>query len=280
MKRILIFIGVCSTLAMNGQDTLWILPGTWIQGLDTMPALRSEVQSTWTGFNAVIERSANASNSIVIFNTDTVEHTWSTNAPDAAITSLPPEMATEVSLPSLPQGSYHYSLIDEPGKVLGAGGLLRIGWTDETMFYWNLSEWQPSMMELAAAGESIDWTLPYVPRHFTINERAYPSTADDPNALVALNLNDTCFISISNLGHMNHVLHFHGFHVDIMTSTDHPERVGWNKDTVPIRKGESMTVRLVAFQEGMYPVHNHNLIAVTNAGFYPGGMITTIHVMP
>lgn len=280
MKWILTLIGVCSALAMSAQDTLWVLPGTYIQGNDTMPALRSEGQPTWSGYNAVVDRPENASSSVVVVNTDSVAHTWSTNAPDANTVDLPAGTSTSVMLPSLPQGSYQYFLNDERGKVLGAGGLLRIGWDTETLFYWNLREWQPSMMTLSAAGESIDWSLPYVPRHFTINERAYPSTGDDPNAYVAVNLNDTCFISISNFGHMNHVLHFHGFHVGIISATHHPERVGWNKDTVPIRKGESLTVRLVAFQEGMYPVHNHNLIAVTNAGFYPGGMITTIHVMP
>tara|TARA_B110000503_G_scaffold93081_1_gene140412 strand:- start:1700 stop:2542 length:843 start_codon:yes stop_codon:yes gene_type:complete len=280
MKWIVIFMGVCSATAMNAQDTLWIVPGTFIQGNDTMPALRAETQASWTGFNAVIDREANTDASIVVFNADSVAHTWSTNAPDAENVTLPAGATVNVELPSLPQGSYQYFLNDEQGKILGAGGLLRIGWSTETLFYWNLREWQPSMMELSAAGEAIDWSLPYVPRHFTINERSYPSTGDDPNAYVAVNLNDTCYISISNFGHMNHVLHFHGFHVDIISATDHPERVGWNKDTVPIRKGESLTVRLVAFQAGMYPVHNHNLIAVTNAGFYPGGMITTINVMP
>jgi hypothetical protein len=280
MKLLLLCIGFFSSLSLMGQDTLWIVSGTWIQGNDTMPSLRAELQPNWTGFNAVIDRPANTTSSIVIVNTDSIEHTWSTNAPDAAMVSLPAGVATSIAINNLPQGSYQYSLADEPGSILGAGGLLRMGWSDETMFYWNLSEWQPSMMNLAADGVNIDWSLPYVPRHFTINERAYPATADDPNALVSVHLNDTCFISISNLGQMNHVLHFHGFHVEIITSTDNPDRVGWSKDTIPIRKGQSMTVRLVANQVGMYPVHNHNLIAVTNAGFYPGGMITTIHVMP
>jgi hypothetical protein len=47
-----------------------------------------------------------------------------------------------------------------------------------------------------------------------------------------------------------------------------------------VKKGEGMTVQLVANQAGIYPVHDHNLIAVTNAGFYPGGMITQIIVDP
>ena len=52
----------------------------------------------------------------------------------------------------------------------------------------------------------------------------------------------------------------------------------WSKDTVPIKAGETMVLELTANLAGIYPVHDHNLIAVTNAGFYPGGMLTQIHV--
>ncbi|MCH1576729.1 MAG: hypothetical protein L7S67_10685, partial [Flavobacteriales bacterium] len=69
-------------------------------------------------------------------------------------------------------------------------------------------------------------------------------------------------------------------HVDILQSTHLPERVGWNKDTLPFPRSEVSVVRLVAFQSGAYPVHNHNLIAVTNAGLYPGGMITVLNITP
>jgi hypothetical protein len=49
---------------------------------------------------------------------------------------------------------------------------------------------------------------------------------------------------------------------------------------MPFLMGEVAVVRLDAFQPGMYPVHNHNLIAVTNAGLYPGGMITHLNIAP
>jgi hypothetical protein len=104
---------------MSAQDTLWILPGTYIQGNDTMPALRSEGQPTWSGYNAVVDRPENASSSVVVVNTDSVAHTWSTNAPDANTVDLPAGTSTSVMLPSLPQGSYQYFLNDERGKVLG-----------------------------------------------------------------------------------------------------------------------------------------------------------------
>jgi FtsP/CotA-like multicopper oxidase with cupredoxin domain len=95
---------------------------------------------------------------------------------------------------------------------------------------------------------------------------------------VQVPLGSTSYISIVNSGRMDHVLHFHGFHAEVITSSYHPERVGWSKDTFPVLRGECLTVKLTAFQSGVYPVHNHNLIAVTNAGFYPGGQLTYIEV--
>jgi len=56
--------------------------------------------------------------------------------------------------------------------------------------------------------------------------------------------------------------------------------VGWSKDTVPVKRGECVVVKLNPNQSGEYPVHAHNLVAVTNAGFYPGGMITFLSVAP
>ncbi len=281
MMRILLFAGLLFySSAAVAQDSLWVITEAWFQGEDSLMGTRFELTPEWTGHNAVIDRAEDQTSSIVLINTDTVDHVFSTNAPEAESIMLEAGASTNVALPAMPQGSFRYFLSDERGKVLGGSGMIRTGWTDETLFYWNLSDWDPIRTLDAAAGMPIDFDAPYVPRFFTVNEESYPSTSDDPNALVAVSLGDTSFIAIANHGFMDHVLHFHGFHIIMVSSTGYPERVGWNKDTVPIRRGESLTVRLIAYQEGMYPVHNHNLIAVTNAGFYPGGMITTIHVMP
>jgi FtsP/CotA-like multicopper oxidase with cupredoxin domain len=78
---------------------------------------------------------------------------------------------------------------------------------------------------------------------------------------------------------MEHVLHFHGFHAEILHASD-PTRIGWVKDTFPLDVSSTLTLKLVVDLEGTYPVHDHNLIAVTNTGFYPGGMITHIVVSP
>ena len=263
-----------------GQDTLWVVSGSWVSGLDTLSGLRFEESPTWTGINAVIDRPADEASSVWVINTDSVNHVLTLDGAEMEPVILTSGTPVMVALPDLPFGSYRYHLTGERGIVLGASGLLRIGMEDDNHFHWNLSDWEPSLTHSAASGDAIDWSAPYIPRYFTINEQSYPATLDDAAAYIALTLGEACYISISNHGLMDHVLHFHGFHFEMISATQHPERIGWIKDTVPILRGESVTLHLVANQPGIYPVHNHNLIAVTNAGFYPGGMLTHIFVSP
>ena len=276
----------CLILAMVpfgtfAQDTLWLARGEWTQIPDSVQALRFNANDEWSGVNATLTRPVDAASSLVVVNLDSIAHTWKLEAEGELDWDLAALDTIVLEMPELPAGAYRFGLIDEIGRVMGASGQLQIGLeADYAHFHWNLGDWSVARMVAADLGLPIAWNEPYVPEQFTINERTYPAVADDPEAIVAVSLGDTCLISIANHGFMDHVFHFHGFHVTMISSSHHPERVGWSKDTVPIRMGEVLTVQLVANQVGMYPVHNHNLIAVTNAGFYPGGMITQIHVAP
>lgn len=262
------------------QDSLWINRGMWTQIPDTVETLRLNTQSAWSEINGTLDFESDVAHSLVIINGDSLNHTWQFEWSALEPVQLEPYDTIEFQIPPLPQGTYRFGLIDEMGSVLGAKGLAQVGLYDHPRFHWNLGDWSVERLQDVGNGEPIDWEGPYEPEQFTINDRTYPSTVDDSNAFVLMNLGDTCFISIANQGFMHHVLHFHGFHVTMVSSSHHPERMGWSKDTVPIRKGEALTVMLVGYQTGEYPVHNHNLIAVTNAGFYPGGMITHILVEP
>jgi hypothetical protein len=277
---IAIFLALISN-CLSAQDTLWIVRGEWTHIPDSVQAIRFNSSADWSGINATLSRASDESTSLVVVNTDSLSHTWKLHVDEEEEWAIEAFDTLTFEIPALPIGTYLFGLTDEIGHVLGASGQLQVGLGVEfPLFHWNLGDWSMQRMASANMGVPVAWEEPYVPEQFTINERTYPATVDDPEALVAMSLGDTCWISIANHGFMDHVFHFHGFHVTMVSSTHHPERVGWSKDTVPIRMGEGLVVQLVANQMGMYPVHNHNLIAVTNAGFYPGGMITQIHVMP
>jgi len=79
---------------------------------------------------------------------------------------------------------------------------------------------------------------------------------------------------------MHHNLHFHGFHVTILSATENTQMTGWIKDSFPVVMDEVMLVMLVPDQVGMYMAHNHNMITVTTNGVYPGGMMQMMMIMP
>jgi hypothetical protein len=265
----------------SAQDSLWIARGEWPHIPDSVQSIRFNTNSDWTSINATLSRVPDQLSTLVLINSDSIMHTWKLEAEGEQEWEIGGFDTLSLNIPALAAGAYRFGLTNEVGRVLGASGQLQVGLdVDFPLFHWNLGDWSIDRMVAADLGLPIAWDAPYIPEQFTINERTYPATVDDVDALVTMSLGDTCLISIVNHGFMDHVFHFHGFHVTIVSSTLHPERVGWSKDTSPILRGEALVVQLVANQIGMYPVHNHNLIAVTNAGFYPGGMITQIHVMP
>ena len=261
-------------------DTLWLQLDEAILSGDTMPALRFCEAAGWDSLNFSFVHSVLQSHELVVHNGDTVNHDFVLGVGDWDPVSLPAGQFTALTLPPMETGTYRYGLASERGSVLGAGGMIMVGNDDLPHFHWNLGDWEPARMQTVAEGNALDGDAPYVPRQFTVNDRTFPNTLNDPFGYVSIGVGTSCYISIANQGSMDHVLHFHGFHVEVLQASKHPERVGWIKDTMPFLKGEVTVVRLDAFQPGMYPVHNHNLIAVTNAGLYPGGMITHLDIQP
>ena len=274
---------VLATVLAFGQDSLFIMRGTWDQLPEAPQVLRLNTSANWSEQNAILEREADLASTLVIVNADSTSHQWAVLTGDTEGITIESGDTAVVNLPALPMGTYRLGLIDGEGSGLGAQSMLQVGLQsdeDLALFHWNLCDWETDQMAAWGNGMEPDPTAAYVPNYFSINEQTYPTTLEDPNTLVSVALGDTCWIAVANHGQMDHVLHFHGFHVEVLTSNLQPARIGWSKDTVPIKKGEGMTLLLVANQAGTYPVHDHNLIAVTNAGFYPGGMLTQIIVDP
>ncbi len=266
--------------AQQMPDTLWLVPGEFVLAGDTMPALRWLPSADWDTVNVSFHVAESAPQELVVVNGDTVDHAFDLGVEGWSPVVLPPGTPVGLTLPALPAGSYAYGSDSERGHVLGAAGLVISGLNDLPHFHWNLGDWEPSRLAEVSAGGMVDPEAAYVPRQFTVNDRIFPNTLTDPFGHVQIGVGTSCYITIANQGSMDHVLHFHGFHVEVLQATRHPERLGWTKDTMPFLMGEVAVVRLDAFQPGMYPVHNHNLIAVTNAGLYPGGMITHLNIAP
>jgi hypothetical protein len=271
------FGAACAALA-SGQ-TYRIASGEWDALGSQHPVLRFLEASQPFGSNAIVDVEADAPFAASVANLDSVDHVLVIDDVEWNGVDIPAGDTVSFEWPALPMGSYRYHLAGERGSYLQASGVLRSGIDAEHGFVWHVADLEAALLDTVAAGGA--WNAAtYTPDFFTINEAHYPHTLDDPWALVSVQLGDSAVISVANAGQMDHVFHFHGFHVEILQSTRSPERVGWLKDSVPVRRGEGLTLLLVPDQTGTYPVHDHNLIAVTNAGFYPGGMLTQIIVAP
>lgn len=278
--RALFLIGCgAACAAPSAAQTYRIQPGEW-SALGTLhPVLRFLEASDDFGSNAIVDLEVGEPAAAEVVNLDSVDHVLVIDDVAWAGVEIPAGDTVAFEWPALPLGSYRYHLDGERGNYLQASGVLRAGIDADHEFVWHVADLEAALLDTVAAGGT--WNAAtYTPDFFTINEAHYPHTLDDPWALVSVQLGDSAIISVANAGQMDHVFHFHGFHVEILQSTRSPERVGWLKDSVPVRRGEGLTLLLVPDQTGTYPVHDHNLIAVTNAGFYPGGMLTQIIVAP
>lgn len=269
-------MGICAT-GMSQQDTLWMVPSGVALGGDTVAALRFSSSPQFQAQNETLE---NWLGSCVLVNLDSIAHQIQTTVPGTSPVTVEPGEAQTLSLSIASPSTHRMWSTSQRGNLLGLETMIRTGWSDLPHYEWNLNEWDPLATWTVASGEAVDESLPYVPRQFTINDANFPNTLQDTTAHVESQVGEPVYISVVNQGRMDQVLHFHGFHVEMMQSSAHPNRVGWSKDTVPVKAGECVVVRLDPDQPGEYPVHAHNLVAVTNAGFYPGGMITYLNIAP
>jgi len=278
IRQTLCALGVLvPSLVMAQVDTLWIVPGGVSLGGDTLAALRFCSTEEFQPSNETIHGDWT---STVFVNLDSAAHSLMIDVEDWGPVTVLAGDTVAVAPGELGEATHRVWSASQRGKTLGLATLWRSGYDDHVHFEWNLNEWDPAATWTAASGEIVSEDDPYVPRQFTINDRNYPNTLLDSSSYVQTSVGVPVYISIVNQGRMDQVLHFHGYHVKVLQSSAHENRVGWTKDTVPVKQGECVVVELNPNQPGEYPVHAHNLVAVTNAGFYPGGMITYLNVAP
>ncbi|MDP6956798.1 MAG: multicopper oxidase domain-containing protein [Planctomycetota bacterium] len=121
-------------------------------------------------------------------------------------------------------------------------------------------------------------TEPYEANYFTLNGLGFPDTASDADTVVAAAQGERVLIRLGNLGRTRQAIHFHGFHCNIATFNNVPETNFGEKDTVQVATGTTTDVIFNANQLGIFPLHPHNVQAVTANGSYPFGQLTLIVV--
>lgn len=217
---------------------------------------------------------------LTVFNSDTMDHTFFLEDHGLAAWNLPAGQFSSRTFITAASGAFLYEegSTDPAYRYLGAGGMLVVENTNPAAsFYWNIREFQSSWNDSLQNQQSVSWAS-YKPDYFMLNGKGKPQIKNDSSAVVRGGVGDTIRIYVINTGLSLHSLHFHGYHVRVVGASHHAERADWIKDTVPVESKESLVLELIPDKPGMYPVHDHNLIAVSGGGYYPNGIFLVMDI--
>lgn len=270
---IFLFAGLAAQSAVVRQS-LYINRGLFETVLQTkFPYVSFNSDRTFSSVNTVINIKTTDQLILTIVNTDTVVHNFEVTQYGHKASIAPADSIID-TLQFNKEGVYiYYDSYQYPTyRYLGEAGMICVDNSDSTKkYYWNLKEHQVSYNEQLATNKPVNW-LDYSPDFFTINSYSFPYTMDDTSAVIHVSVGDTVRIFVANTGQSAHSLHFHGFHCKALQAT-HPEQIGWEKDTFPIRSMDTIVLELVPDKPGHYSVHDHNLTAITGGGLHPKGML-------
>jgi len=119
----------------------------------------------------------------------------------------------------------------------------------------------------------------YRPNYFFFNGRGFPDSDTDPNVHIRGSVGETILIRWANAGLVPHSLHTHGYHFRIVQRDGRPEAAFREKDNVPVYPGRTIDVLVTFDQPGLYPIHDHILMANTGNGVYPQGIMGMFEVV-
>jgi hypothetical protein len=166
---------------------------------------------------------------------------------------------------------------DHEYNYLGLSTYIHVSDNPAPVFFWELREHQIDLNNQLELGLQINKN-DFNPEYYTINDRSFMETNADEMAYVTGSVGEELSIVVVNTGWMKHAVHFHGYHAEITFDSADPERVGYVKETFPLDVGESMVLKLIPHQPGVYPVHDHALMAVNGKGQYLRGMIVFLNI--
>ena len=262
------------------SDTIYLNRGTMIAVDSTdIPYFAFNDTPTFNKTNKRLFLGVNDTMQLLVVNTDSIAHGFNIKyytgidtliaAYDSALVSFQfQEETTSI---------FYDHAASEAFRYMGAAGMIVC--TDNnpnvSRFYWNIKDHQVAFNEALNTGNAVDWNQ-YYPDYFTINGNSNPDINLDASARVTGSVGDTILIYMVNTGQSVHSIHYHGYHAEIVESSKFPSHEGRSKDTFPVYSMEVVVVQLVPHQPGEFPVHDHNLVAVSGGNIYPNGMFLTL----
>jgi FtsP/CotA-like multicopper oxidase with cupredoxin domain len=217
---------------------------------------------------------------LTIANKDSKYHGFNWTFEEDGIEIMPGGTAIVTFEPS-DSGAYPFiDGTDYPFNVaLGLSGVVIVKEPEDRAnnFVWFLNDHDVEWLNALDGGKILE-PASYKADYFTINGLSYPKTTEDSLGAVTGTVNEPINIWVVNGGLQSHSLHFHGYHVNVLSKNGDPYPQPYSKDTFPVKPGEGLHTLLVPSQPGTFPVHDHSLTAVTAKGFYPNGMLTLLTI--
>ena len=280
---ILTVLVIAASARAQVSDTLKINRGLF-QLVDTtfMPYMAFNSTDTFQQRNHLIRVVQGDVLELIVINNDTVQHGFALDAPVVLRDTLSPgdTGVYNVSFPSIGSFVYYDHLNFPVNQYMGLSGMVAVRRSSGSHdFFWNLKEHEKSMNAGIDQGGVPNWSN-YDPDYFTINSLSNPFINEDSTSRIVGQVGDTVYLYISNTGRSIHSIHFHGFHELILFSSKFPNQINWFKDSFPVYPMETLVLRIIPDKEGEYPVHDHNLVAVTSGNIYPNGMFSTMLISP
>lgn len=217
-----------------------------------------------------------------VVNNDVVTHSFSI---DGIINygNILPTDSLEQTFTLTQEGVFRYfdPLNNPYNEYTGLSGIVHVKAPSDVTpyFYWDLREHRVDWHTEILSGNSPDPNL-YDPEYFTINGNSEPDIDLDPVARITGMVGQELRVVIVNNGMSIHSMHFHGYHAILLDNSKDASHEGREKDTFPIYPKEHVVLSFTPDKPGEYPVHDHNLVAVTGGGIYHAGMLTTLMIMP
>jgi len=230
--------------------------------------------------NKILELNSGDQLLLHVINTDVLEHTFTIDGLIETGNVIPGGGSDDFFVSPPADGAYRFYSDKPYGKLIGASSIIMVGYENHFRYYWNLFDQQDTLTDKIDAGTATTIPSDYTPDIFNINMKVGTELTTDTLSYIMQSIGDTIIVAIVNSGNMHHNLHWHGYHVTILNATENSQMIGWIKDSFPVVIGEVMLVMLVPDQDGMFMVHNHNMITVTTNGVYPGGMMQMMTIMP
>jgi len=109
----------------------------------------------------------------------------------------------------------------------------------------------------------------YEPNYYFANGLSYPDTKDYADTSVTMTVGTDVALRLICAGVIEYPMHFHGYHVNVISRNRVLETEVIDKDTPLVRPNEAVDVILPVLQAGAYPLHTHYVPGVTANGVYP-----------